>query len=214
MELTKQQIQKVAHYLKSKNLEYVDLQPEVLDHIVTEIEEKMEVEKVTFHNAFATSKQKWNPQLQETTSMFFGFGFSAPKIVIQKAKKGYLKCYLGLLLSYFVPFLWLTSNNFIIKNPSENNYFILVKAVVFLCFASFLFMLFTKKQQKTTYGFILKAQSFNLFVGLILCIDFMTRISELNGIDIGMLCSFLFSTFSYFNFYKKHKTVLKKHQIS
>ncbi|MFT5214842.1 MAG: ribosomal protein S13, partial [Patiriisocius sp.] len=41
MELTKEQIHKVAHYLNVKHITYIDLRMEVLDHIVSDIETKM-----------------------------------------------------------------------------------------------------------------------------------------------------------------------------
>jgi len=190
MELTTQQIQEIEHYLNVKDIVYVDLRPEVLDHIVSEIEEKMELEKVTFHNAFATSKQKWNAQLQETTSMFFGLGFSAPKIVIQKAKKVYWKQYLLL-------------------------FFIITKYIIGFSLLAFFYMLFFKNRNvKTTYGFILKSQSLGVLTGLFVFLIIINRLKELNGIHVGMICSYLFVTYSYYTFFKKHKEAIVKHQIS
>ncbi|MDN3618355.1 hypothetical protein QWY81_02660 [Polaribacter undariae] len=215
MELTKEEIQKVEHYLNIKHITYIDLRVEVLDHIVSEIEDAMRKEKITFHYAFATAKQKWNPQLKETTSMFFGLGFSAPKIVIQKAKKVYWKQYVFLLASYFIPFLLLTHFNFTIENPTEYSFFTLFKGVVIFSFLAFIYMLvFRNYKIETTYGFILKAQSLGAFTGLIVLAVFFTRLKELNGINIGMLCSYIYMTISYFHFYKKHQEAIKKYKIS
>ncbi|WP_405610228.1 hypothetical protein [Polaribacter sp. Asnod1-A03] len=215
MELTKEQLQKVEHYLYVKHITYIDLRMEVLDHVVTEIEEIMRKENVTFHNAFATTKQNWNPQLKETTSMFFGLGFCAPKIVIQKAKKVYWKQYVFLLASYFLPFLLLTHFKFKIENPTEYSSFILFKGVVVLSFMAFIYMLiFRNYKIETTYGFILKAQSLGAFTGLIVLAMFFTRLRELNGINIGMFCSYVYMTISYFHFYEKHKEAIKKYKIS
>jgi len=215
MELTTQQIQEIEHYLNVKDIVYVDLRPEVLDHIVSEIEEKMELEKVTFHNAFATSKQKWNAQLQETTSMFFGLGFSAPKIVIQKAKKVYWKQYLLLLASYFLSFLVLTHFDFTIENPDNFIIFIITKYIIGFSLLAFFYMLFFKNRNvKTTYGFILKSQSLGVLTGLFVFLIIINRLKELNGIHVGMICSYLFVTYSYYTFFKKHKEAIVKHQIS
>ena len=214
MELTKEQIQRVEHYLNVKNIDYIDLRAEILDHIVSEIEDTIYKEKVAFHYAFAIAKQKWNKQLKESSSMFFGLGFSAPKIVIQKAKKVYWKQYVFLLASYFLPFLLLTHFNFKIEKPTEFNFFIIFKGVVALSFVSFLYMILSRNYKiKTTYGFILKAQSLGAFTGLIVLLIFFTRLKELNGINIGMLCCFIYTTISYFHFYKKHKEAIKKHKI-
>ncbi|MFT6066363.1 MAG: hypothetical protein ACJAQX_002245, partial [Polaribacter sp.] len=67
MELSKEQIQQVENYLNSKNITYIDLRTEVLDHIVSEIEDKIIENEVTFHHAFAIAKQNWNPKLEEAT---------------------------------------------------------------------------------------------------------------------------------------------------
>lgn len=215
MELTKQQIQKVEQYLDNKGIKYVDIRLEILDHMVSDIQDKISENEVTFDHVFSTVKQKWNPHLLETTSMFFGFGYVAPKIVIQKAKKIYWKHYFLLLLSYFLPFLALTELNFKIQNPSEVSSFIFLKGIAVFSFVSFLYMLMTKKNiLKTTYGFILNAQSLGVLVGLIVLMILFNSPKELNGIHIGMMCSFLFSTASYFYFYKRHNTEIKKHQIS
>lgn len=215
MQLSTEQIQKVEQYLNVKGIKYVDIRLEILDHMVSDIEDNISENEVPFHYAFSTAKQKWNPQLQETTSMFFGFGYAAPKIVIQKAKKIYWKHYFLLLLSYFLPFLALTELNFEIQNPSEVSSFIFLKGIAVCSFVSFLYMFMTKKNTlKTTYGFILNAQSLGVLVGLFVLMIFIKNPGELNGIHIGMMCSFLFSTASYFYFYKKHKTEIKKYQIS
>lgn len=215
MELTQEEIQKVAHYLDVKDISYIDLRVEVLDHIVSEIEEKLETENKDFYQVFQEVKQKWNPQLKETTSMFFGLGFSAPKIVIQKAKKVYWKQYVLLLGSYFLPFLVLNHLNFKIENPTEFDFFILFKGTIILSFVAFVYMLlFRNYKIKTTYGFILKAQSLGAVTGSIILLIFLTKLKVLNGMNIGMFCSFIFMTFSYFIFYKKHKEAIKKYKIS
>lgn len=215
MELTKEEIQLVCNYLNYKDITYIDLRSEILDHIVTEIEDIIQKEKVTFHYAFLTVKQKWNPQLKEASSMFFGLGFSAPKIVIKKAKKVYWKQYVFLLASYFLPFLLLTHFNFKIENPAEYSFFNLLKGVIVLSLVSFIYMLLSRNHKiETTYGFILKSQSLGAFTGLIVLAIFFTSVDELNGINIGMLCSFIYMTISYYHFYKKHKETIKKYKIS
>ena len=214
MELTKEQIQRVEHYLNVKNIVYTDLRVEVLDHIVSEIEEIVKTKNKTFNDALEDVQEKWNPQLEETSSIFFGLGFSAPKIVIQKAKKVYWKHYLLLFVSYFLPFLLLSNLDFKIQNPTEFNFFIIFKGAIVLSFLTFIYMFFSRNSEiKTTYGFILKTQNLSALMGLIILLLFFTNLKELNGINIGMFCSFIFTTCSYFYFYKKHKEAVKKYSI-
>ncbi len=215
MEITKKHIQKIEKYLDSKNVYQVDIRLEVLDHITTEIENKIEVNNVDFYVAFAEAKQKWNSQCKETTSMFFGLGFSAPKLVIQKAKRMYWKHYILLLASYFVPFLLLTHFNFKVENPADYSFFLVLKVIVGFSLLAFFYMLFFKiNTVKTTYGFILKSQSLGVFMGLIVFMIIMNRLKELDGIHIGMICSYLFMTLSYFTFFRKHQEAIKKYKIS
>jgi hypothetical protein len=215
MELTKEQLQRVANYLNVKDIIYIDLRMEVFDHIVSDIEAKMMKENLDFETAFYKVTDTWNKQLKETTSMFFGLGFSAPKMVIQKAKKLYWKQYILLLASYFLPLLLLTYFDFKVQNPTELNFFIIFKGIIILSFLAFIYMFFSRNNKiETTYGFILKAQSLGVITGLIVLLIFFTRLKELNGINIGLFCSFIFMTFSYFHFYKKHLEAVKKHKIS
>ncbi len=214
MELTKEQILLVEGYLQKKKFDFLDLENEILDHMISDIEAKITKENLDFEIAFKNVTQKWNSYLKETSSWVFGIGYSAPKIIIQKAKKVYWKQYVFLLASYFIPFLLLTHYNFEIQNPTEFIFFMIFKGILILSFVAFIYMLLTKNNKtKTTYGFILKSQSLGAITGLILLLVFFTRLKELNGIYIGMFCSFIFMTFSYFHFYKKHKQAIKKYKV-
>lgn len=214
MELTEQQLQRVEHYLNIKHITYIDLRMEVLDHIVSDIETKMIKENLDFETVFYNVTDKWNKQLKETTSMFFGLGFSAPKLVIQKAKKVYWKQYILLFTSYFLPFSLLNHFNLKIQNSTEFNFFFILKGILILFFLAFIYMIFSRNSKiKTTYGFILKSQSLGAITSLIVLLIFFSELKELDGISIGMFCSFIFMTFSYFIFYKKHKEAIKKYKV-
>ncbi|WP_298882787.1 hypothetical protein [uncultured Polaribacter sp.] len=215
MELTKEQLQRVEHYLNVKDITYVDLRMEVFDHIVSDMEAKMESENQDFETIFYYVTDKWNTQLKDYSSLMFGLYYTAPKIVIQKAKKVYWKYYIFLFAAYFLPFLVLTHFNFKINTPTEFSFFNPLKGIIVLSFVAFIYMLFSRNTKiETTYGFILKSQSLGIITGLIAVLIFFSSLKELNGIHIGILCSFIFTTYSYFHFYKKHKEAIKKYKIS
>ena len=94
MELTEQQLQRVEHYLNVKHITYIDLRMEVFDHIVSDIETKMIKENLDFEIVFYKVTDKWNPQLKETSSWLFGIAYSAPKLVMKKAKTSYKRMFL------------------------------------------------------------------------------------------------------------------------
>jgi len=215
MELTKPQIEKINQFLERKNLNYIDVKLEVLDHIVSDIEFLMIENEITFECAFLRTTSKWERHLRETSSFFFGIVFSAPKIVIEKAKKIFWKQYIFLILSYFLPFLILTNYNFEIQNPSSYSFFIVLKVVIIISSITFIYIFFTKNNKiKTTYGFILKTQSLTVLTGIIVLSMFFTNLKTLNGINIGLLCSFLFSTYNYYYFYEKHQFAVIKYNVS
>ena len=58
MKLNKEQLQEIETYLTNKDVEYIDLHLEVLDHISSDIENLME--KISFEEAFEKVKNKWN----------------------------------------------------------------------------------------------------------------------------------------------------------
>lgn len=215
MELTKEQIIKVEQYLDKKELYYVDVRPEILDHIILDIEAEMN-QQTDFDKAFlSVKKNKWSLELRETSSFLFGVGYMAPNIIIKKAKKIYGKFYVLLLLSYFLPFVLFTSLDFVIKNPTESSYFLLFKSFIIVLTAIFVFLFFKKPNKpKTTFGFILKTLSLNALVGLLIIILLSGNLKELNGMTIGMYFAFVSSTFIYYHFYKKHIETIKKYKIS
>ncbi|WP_397444817.1 hypothetical protein [Polaribacter sp. R77954] len=214
MEITTAQIQDIEYYLDSKGINYIDIRPEILDHILLDIEAEMTAKK-TFEDSFLSVKLKWNPQLKETSSYLFGMGYLAPKIIITKAKKLYGKYMLLILASYLLPVIVLVNLDVIIKNPQENIFYNVSKVILALIFCAFLYLFFTKpKHPITTYGFILKTLSLNSFVGLLVLLIFFTDLKEINPMHIGMYLSFTFSTYVYYYFLKRHKEAIKKYKIS
>lgn len=211
MELTKQQIQKVESYLHKMRFDYADLKHEVLDHMISDIEEKMNQE-VSFEIAFENTKVKWNKHFKHTFSFYFGIMYDAPKIVIEKAKKVFWKFYSTMIMVYFL-------GTFFIDYFSQNSkiesqlisYFI--QFVTVICMIVFSYILFKNKEVKTTYSFILKTQSMGLLIGCIVCTLFFGDSKTVDSIEFGLFIVFVFSTYSYYHFYKKHSTILKQYKI-
>jgi len=52
MKLLKENIQSIDNYLKHQGFEYFDIRLEMVDHVANAVEEKMEVEKLNFYDAF------------------------------------------------------------------------------------------------------------------------------------------------------------------
>ena len=62
MELTKEQLLLVEEYLQKKNFNFIDLKGEVLDHIISDIENFI-AKGLCFENAFKMIVLKWEQHL-------------------------------------------------------------------------------------------------------------------------------------------------------
>jgi hypothetical protein len=218
MELNKEQLQRVEHYLNVKDITYIDLRMEVFDHIVSDIEAIMIDENAVFETAFYSVRSKWNKYLEETSSFYFGIMYAAPKVLIEKAKKVFKKHFFMLFASYFIP---LTIFSYMDYSFSESSQYYFnkgfkVASILFLIICFYVFIKKNKPKIKTTYSFILKTQSLGILIGFIIVLktSFFENNKHFNGIAMGLFFCFTYTTFVYFKFYKKHKEAIKKYKIS
>ncbi|WP_088324237.1 hypothetical protein [Polaribacter tangerinus] len=214
MQLTARQTYLVEKYLEVKNFNYLDIRSEILDHIISDIEEKIENKNIDFSVAFCQVKKLWNHQLDESSSLYFGLHFSAPRIIINKAKKIYKKYFFTLLFSYFFPLITLSSFNYSVKSTIEFFPVVVFKAVIISALFTFFYLFFTKTNtHKTTFSFVLKTQSLNVFLGLLVAMVFLSNPKEINAIHISMFSAYLFSVCNYYIFYKKHQRVIRNYKL-
>lgn len=84
MKLNKEQIQEIEYTLNKRGLDYIDLKYELLDHIATDIEQRMtKNELLSFDEAFNQAFDKWKDALRNSSSLLLGLAYSRPKIVVQ-----------------------------------------------------------------------------------------------------------------------------------
>ena len=76
MKLNQEQIHFIDTYLKNSEIEFIDVRMEMLDHVASEVEAKMEVENLDFYNAFKNymvvhkkEHQKANKKFIKTTDI-------------------------------------------------------------------------------------------------------------------------------------------------
>jgi hypothetical protein len=216
MEITKQQLQRVAHYLNVKGITYIDLRMEVFDHIVSDIEAKMMDEKLDFETAFYKITVTWNKHLIKESSLYFGLTYSLPKIVLDKAKKVYKKWFFLSVLAYLIPYILLDQLKITFSQNAINdlNVFLQILTVCTLMVFFGLLIIKYKEKNKTSFSFILKTLSWNFSIGFIVLfyLNFSTQ-DDLQSFPISFLVAFIFMTYSYFHFYKKHLEAVKKHEI-
>ncbi|MCL7762188.1 hypothetical protein MPF19_02085 [Polaribacter sp. Z014] len=218
MELTHEQLQLVENYLDKKDITYIDIRTEVFDHIVSDIETKIEIEKSDFKTTFHKVANKWNIHLKKESSWIFGVAYSLPKIALEKAKRSFKRYYFISVLSFIIPLFILTIIDLHFTENIKNELNLFLQTITVLTFIVFglLFILKFKEKTKTTYSFILKTQSWNFIFSFIILfdLDFFNKNGNLMDSQLAFLIAFIFSTFSYFHFYKKHKEAIKKYKIS
>ena len=106
MEITEEQQLKVEVYLQNKDFDFIDLNVEVLDHIISDIESLL-VKNYSFENAFKITILKWEKYFKETSSFYFGLQYSESKIVVKKAIKIFKPFYFLYLVAFTLPFAFL-----------------------------------------------------------------------------------------------------------
>ncbi len=207
MELTKEQIQRVNKYLDSKGIKFIDFRIEIFDHIVSQIEQKLEAKNLNFETTFQQVTDNWNIQLNKTTSFIFGLMYPAPKVVINKAKrifKTYLiLCCLPIVISFLIVF------NTKMELNKMYGYFIISALIILLCVSLFFTYKISKSKEKTVFNFIIKTQLLNfIFLPLVLI---GTSINDF--INLGLLGYMLVVTYYLVSFYKKHQKEKEKYKL-
>tara|TARA_R110002072_G_scaffold252221_1_gene411046 strand:+ start:1481 stop:2134 length:654 start_codon:yes stop_codon:yes gene_type:complete len=217
MELTTQQIQKIEHYLTKNRVDFVDIRLEVLDHIVSDIEVLIKKENIEFDTAFYKVTDKWNLQLKQTSSFYFGIMYSESKIVVKKAVEVFKPYFLLYFSAYFLPFILLELFPVQLSSSlaSFTNGFLFITLSLAIIYMLFIIEKTSQSKINTTYRFILKTQ----FLGIILLVlGLLTEIyktsTEMNPVYTGFMCAGFSVVFICNQFYKKHKEAIKKYKIS
>lgn len=217
MELTEQQIKQVENYLEQKKFNFVDLKHEILDHIISDIENFMQKGN-TFEEVFARVKIRWEKHFRETSSFFFGMLYSNSKIVVNKAVKQFKYFYFLYLAAYILPVAFLKVIPIQVSKGFANsiNEFLSGFTFSMLIYIGFIIFKIIQFKQKTTYSFILKTQFFGtIFLVLAVFVGSVFKENgEMNPVFTGFVCAGFTVVYICHHFFKKHKEVVTNHQIS
>lgn len=219
MELTKEQTQKIERFLDKNNIIYVDIRLETYDHIVTDIEQKIKDQNISFDNALIMVTSSWRRHFKETSSFYFGIHFTAPKMVIEKAKKSFKKFYFIYISAYFFPLIFIQYLESVLFIALTKNILPVLQGLGVFATFFFIFLMIKKWKikEKTTYSFILRTQTASLAFGFIISFKYLftnNNVLTVNAIWIAFNLVFLVSTYIYYVFYKKHVEILKTYKIS
>ena len=216
MEITEEQQLKVEVYLQNKDFDFIDLNVEVLDHIISDIESLL-VKNYSFESAFPMVRLRWEKHFKETSSFYLGLHYSESKIVVKKAIKIFKPFYFLYLVAFTLPFAFLKLVPIQVAENTANfmNSFLFSFSSLLLCYMIFIFVKTLRSKVKTTYRFILKTQYFGLFfiiLGVFLGAIFNNE-GEMHPVNTGFACGGFAVAFICHYFYKKHLEAVKKYKI-
>lgn len=218
MAMTEKQIQDIERYLDYHELKQVDLRYEVLDHIAESIEAAME-EGVSYVGALNQQREKWNPELDNYSSLWLGLAFSGPKMMIKKCVQMIKNIYLfallsGVLISGILFFIL----KLLPLDALGNILDIFINILFGTLFLGTLFLFYKIKRTgiKTTYQYFFQMQSW----GYIICVFSFTLksntpffLSNITYIEFFFPVFFILVWLQFYKVYNKHIGVVKRRLI-
>jgi hypothetical protein len=171
MKLSAEQIQIVEDTLDLNGLVYDDIKLEVLDHIASEIENKMSLESLSFDETLKVVFENWKNQLRPTLYSHLLGKMIGPKILMDKmahSVKKELIIILSLVFLFTSVLMFVNSdisNNFFLMNVENVTTYLSIIGL-FLLMGSKVYL--TRSTIKTSYEFRFnRVFFFNLFYAII-----------------------------------------------
>ncbi|MDG1041141.1 MAG: hypothetical protein P8H13_02285 [Polaribacter sp.] len=215
MELTTNQIQEIETYIKSKDVDYIDLKIEILDHLISDVEHKIN-KGFSFESALQLTKQKWSKHFRSSSSIFLGLQFSTSKVVLKKAVKAFRPFYVLYVVSCILPFVIFrnVSVDFTESRMSFVNAFFKTTTLLALLYFIFIIFKMMRSKEKTTYRFILKTQYLGISFLIIAqtVTSYFDKLGQINSVFVGFSFAGLATTYICHHFYKKHVLEIAKNK--
>jgi hypothetical protein len=225
MKLTTEQIAKIEETLVINGLVYQDVKLELLDHIASEIEEKMSNEEISFDIVYKAVFEKWKSSLVITSSSaWLGAFFQAPRVVVDKLIS-YSKRQFVIVLILALVFAILLAT--IISDIQQEKFFYTLNlgltGVFFLMVLATIVSLFLiwKSKIKTTYGRLFLFRGWITFVFFYQCninSDLLHSFNDNNSLGHNFIICFIFGLEFFYSFYQikmalEHFEIVKKHKL-
>ncbi len=224
MEITKNQIVEIESYLNSKGITYIDIQYEILDHIITDISEIMQVQNLSFGEAWKIVQQKWKPSFEKKSSWWLGLATYKPAVLIDKS----VRIYKPLYRKYILLMMSLSAVTTIIlynftttissfKNLIENG--ISIGILLYTVQMLFWAISIKKTKVKSSYSFLFYRQILPYQLFAILFNPFVSNLyfnskNEFSFGSLVILYSFILSAIGGRYLYKKHIETITNYKIS
>ncbi len=221
--LTKEQIQQIEDYLTNKDVEYIDLRYEILDHIISDVEFIIENSSSSFEDTLDKVKLKWNKNFTITSSWWLGVSNYVPLIFINKCLRIYkplvLKNLFGIVL--FLIFIYAILYFFqfdLLYFYSVIKMVYIVSTLTFIGFFIFWKIKIKRIKQKSSFSYLINKQIFpNIFFLLILLSNlFDAKPENVDFFDLIILSTTVSVLLIGNSLYKNHVKIVsnfKKYQL-
>jgi hypothetical protein len=218
MKLTTEQIQKIEQNLILNGIQYEDIKLELIDHIASEIETKMEIQEVSFEVAFHDVFDNWKHEMKPSSSLWVGLIYSSPKIVMDRWKSTTKLQQFKSLFIAIIPTLGLLSLFKIYNNSAVIDHVLQGLSLVFFLLIIYYRVIIWKSKKKTTFSLMFSRNS-----NLILFYMMLFAIAPLRMNEISFwrncLSTFLVSWCMVYLFFNlqlvyKHLQFIKKLKLS
>jgi len=167
MKLTNHQLMIIEETLVLNGVVYDDIKLELIDHIASEIEEKLNDKKSSFEVVFNEVLQKWKPELQPSFSGLIGF--TNPRIMTVKCHKIVKRQLItvitisSLITLALMVFIRNSSYGLVLTNiQGVLRSFVLIE----FCLVILVWALIWRSKHQTTYSYLMKKKSFGLIIFL------------------------------------------------
>ncbi len=204
MKLTKEEIKFIDTYLKNNDVIYDDIRYEMIDHIASAVEEKMQLEQEDFYNAFKLYMLVNKKTILKNNKKRWSFSWEAIRLFILFLVKPYVLLFGVLLFVFF-------------KNVEVNSYFsedftvrhlFFVLVVTVAIFQSVYIPFYLKKKfyalEKTAYILAF------IYYGQLFFFPFF----ETEAVSYWTLTIFSFLLFGYVAFFVQQLVKFHKHRFN
>lgn len=217
MKLTKAQVQEIEKFLDFKELTHLDLRNEVLDHMITSIENTMHTEALDFKAAFSLEVHSWQKELSNYASFWLGMLWSGPQIVVRKCVRQVKRIYANAILIAML----LTGLLYTLKTIAKIDFLAQAQNIIgttylfFIVAAVFLHFKIKSTGYTTSYSFLFKINAIGIGLMYLVCnpiwIDIMQihANNEIVGVNLLFHSFSIVFSFSLLSLFKLHKNALK-----
>lgn len=221
MKLTKEQIRQVEAYLTNKDVEYIDLHLEVLDHISSDIENIMTENNISFNDALDEIRIKWNKTFTYKWTFWLGVSNGGSKLFIDHCLKIYKPLWFKSILG-IIAFIGVFYGIVELLNIDLNTHFYFFK-ILFLFVASVfpILLIYWRNQLKkakmdSTYSYLYSKQIFpNIFIVFLFIVQIMNinTFSNFTFVYLATLFSLILMGYSFYKNHLKAISNYKKYQL-